>query len=201
MAFISLFEECKRTLGKRAQAFVDIFDYLDSIQNPSIIEVGPFQGELKQSTGTETRLFDCYAEDRGGKHLAVSPYYDICEVTKKNTVGTYVYNEHSVEFLAQLCGKIDCLYLNQYLTTSPSSTYLASLHLQELFAAKDLLQEGTLIIVEDHLSDKGWFEITKPTDLVDELMFAIGIKPFIDGSAGTMAWIYKELPQVKDVLD
>ena len=201
MAFIALFEECKRTLGVRAQAFVEIFDYLDSIQNPSIIEVGPFQAELKKSIGTETRLFDCYVEDRGGKHLAVSPYYDICEETKKHTVGTYVYNEHPVEFLAQVCGKIDCLYLNDYLTSSPSSTYSAALHLQELFAARDLLKDGTLIVVEDHSTGKGWYEITKSTELVDELMFSLGIKPLISGDSGTMAWIWKNLPGVKDVLD
>jgi hypothetical protein len=131
----------------------------------------------------------------------VSPYFDICEETKKHTVGTYVYNEQSVEFLAQVCGKIDMLYLNDYLISSPSSTYSAALHLQELFAARDLLKDGTLIVVEDHSTGKGWYEITKSTELVDELMFSLGIKPLISGDSGTMAWIWKNLPGVKDVLD
>ena len=106
-----------------------------------------------------------------------------------------------MEFLAQVCGKIDCLYLNDYLTSAPSSTYAAALHLQELFAARDLLKEGTLIVVEDHSTGKGWYEITKSTELVDELMFNLGIKPLISGSCGTMAWIWKELPSEKEALD
>jgi hypothetical protein len=88
-------------------------------------------------------------------------------------------------------GRCDLLYLDSYNITDWNNDWApAAHHLKELFAAKNIINPGTLIIVDDNIMSTQGTRLGKGR-LIYELMESLGISCFIDGYQ--VGWIWEEL--------
>jgi hypothetical protein len=147
------FTEVKPKLGARAQGFEKIFAYLDETTNPTIIETGTYREENNfTGDGCSTLLFDNYVNDRGGNVISIDNDPKACALASANTSNlTEVVESDSVEFLGTLRGNATLLYLDSYNIQNWQDDWApAAHHLKELFAAKDIIQHDTLIVIDDN---------------------------------------------------
>jgi len=187
------FSEIKLKLGARADGFQKIFDYLNGVQNPIIIETGTYREENNYTgDGCSTLLFDNYVSCHGGQLISVDIDPEACELATASTSNnTEVIESDSVEFLGTLEGRCDLLYLDSYNITDWNNDWAASAHhLKELFAAKNIINPGTLVIVDDNIKSPQGQRLGKGR-LIYELMESLGIFCFIDGYQ--VGWIWEEL--------
>jgi predicted O-methyltransferase YrrM len=185
------FEDIKPRLNKRSDGFQKIFKYLSGIKTPIIIETGTYREENNyEGDGCSTLLFDTFVDYHGGVVVSVDIDPKACQLTKENTYFTEVIESDSVEFLGTLEGKIDLLYLDSYNIEDWHNDWApAAHHLKELFAAKNCIKEGTLIVVDDNLTTSGGQRVGKGR-LIHELMESLGIEPYFDGYQ--VGWIWEE---------
>jgi hypothetical protein len=118
-----------------------------------------------------------------------------CKTADRLTTYAEVIEGDSVEYLSTLDGHVDLLYLDSFNIYNWLDDWEASgHHLKELFAAKDIIKEGTLIVVDDNLyvpnTDKDSKKFGKGR-MIYELMQAIGIPTYIDGYH--VGWIWEEM--------
>ena len=186
------FDSIKSRLNKREEGFQKIFDYLSSIKSPIIVETGTYREEDNyEGDGCSTLLFDTFVDYHGGVVLSVDIDPQACELAKENTLFTEVYESDSVEFLGTLEGKVDLLYLDSFNIADWANDWEpAAHHLKELFAAKNCVKDGTLIVVDDNITIQDGKRLGKGR-LIYELMEALDITPYID--AYQVGWIWKEL--------
>ena len=185
------FAEVKGRLGAREKGFETIFSYLDKVKNPFIVETGTYREEDNYTgDGCSTLLFDHYINSNGGQLLSVDIDPKACKLARKNTSDkTEVIESDSVEFLATLIGKIDLLYLDSYNIVNWMDDWApAAHHLKELFAAKNAIKPGTLIVVDDNITANG--KRLGKGRLIYELMDCLDIEPYIDDYQ--VAWIFTE---------
>jgi hypothetical protein len=186
------FTEVKPKLGARARGFEKIFAYLDETTNPTIIETGTYREENNfTGDGCSTLLFDNYVNDRGGNVISIDNDPKACALASANTSNlTEVIESDSVEFLGTLQGNVALLYLDSYNIQNWHDDWApAAHHLKELFAAKDIIQHDTLIVIDDNIKYEGkrWGK----GRLVYELMESLGIEPFLDDYQ--VGWVWQEL--------
>jgi hypothetical protein len=177
------FSNLKPKLAARGQGFEEIFRYLKGRNNPVIIETGTYREENNYTgDGCSTLLFDNFIElhcKGQGQLLSVDIDSGACDLARKSTKHADVICSDSVEFLGTLYGKVDLLYLDSYNITDWCNDWeSASHHLKELFAAKNIITPGTLIVVDDNIIYNG--KRMGKGRLIYELMDALGIEPFID---------------------
>ena len=100
-----------------------------------------------------------------------------------------------IEFLSTLEGSIDLLYLDSYNIDDWTNDWeAASHHLKELFAAKNAIKPGTLIVVDDNLPNPKTNVIPLRVGkgrIISELMDGLDIEPYINDYQ--MGWVWKEL--------
>jgi hypothetical protein len=115
-----------------------------------------------------------------------------CELANSSTSSnTEIIESDSVEFLGTLEGRCDLLYLDSYNITDWNNDWApAAHHLKELFAAKNIINPGTLIIVDDNITSPQGKRLGKGR-LIYELMDALGIPAFLDSYQ--VGWIWEEL--------
>jgi len=186
------FTEVKPKLGARAQGFEKIFAYLDETTNPTIIETGTYREENNfTGDGCSTLLFDNYVNDRGGNVISIDIDPKACALASANTSNlTEVIESDSVEFLGTLRGNVTLLYLDSYNIQNWQDDWApAAHHLKELFAAKDIIQHDTLIVIDDNIKHEG--KRLGKGRLVYELMESLGIEPFLDDYQ--VGWVWQEL--------
>ena len=185
------FEGIKPRLNKRSDGFQKIFKYLTAIQDPIIIETGTYREENNyEGDGCSTLLFDTFVDYHGGAVVSVDIDPKACELAQKNTYFTEVIKSDSVEFLGILDGKVDLLYLDSYNIEDWHNDWApAAHHLKELFAAKNCIKDGTLIVVDDNLKTPNGKRVGKGR-LIYELMESLGIEPYFDGYQ--VGWIWEE---------
>ena len=186
------FTEVKPKLGARAQGFEKIFAYLDETTNPTIIETGTYREENNfTGDGCSTFLFDNYVNDRGGNVISIDNDPKACALASANTSNlTEVVESDSVEFLGTLRGSVTLLYLDSYNIQNWQDDWApAAHHLKELFAAKDIIQHDTLIVIDDNIKHEG--KRLGKGRLVYELMGSLGIEPFLDDYQ--VGWVWQEL--------
>lgn len=186
------FTEVKPKLGARAQSFEKIFAYLDETTNPTIIETGTYREENNfTGDGCSTLLFDNYVNDRGGNVISIDIDPKACALASANTSNlTEVVECDSVEFLGTLRGSVTLLYLDSYNIQNWQDDWApAAHHLKELFAAKDIIQHDTLIVIDDNIKHEG--KRLGKGRLVYELMESLGIEPFLDDYQ--VGWVWQEL--------
>lgn len=187
------FSTVKPKLGDRADGFQKIFQHLNGVKNPIIIETGTYR-EVDNYTGDgcSTLLFDEYVSAHGGQLISVDIDPNACELASSSTSSnTEVIESDSVEFLGTLEGRCDLLYLDSYNITDWNNDWEpAAHHLKELFAAKNIINPGTLIIVDDNRKSSQGKRLGKGR-LIYELMESLGIPCFID--AYQVGWIWEEL--------
>ena len=186
------FTEVKPKLGARARGFEKIFAYLDETTNPTIIETGTYREENNfTGDGCSTLLFDNYVNDRGGNVISIDIDPKACALASANTSNlTEVIESDSVEFLGTLQGNVALLYLDSYNIQNWHDDWApAAHHLKELFAAKDIIQHDTLIVIDDNIKHEG--KRLGKGRLVYELMESLGIEPFLDDYQ--VGWVWQEL--------
>ena len=186
------FAGIKPRLNNRATGFEKIFNFLSSIKSPVIVETGTYREENNyEGDGCSTLLFDTFVDYHGGTVLSVDIDPEACELAQENTLFTEVHEADSVEFLGTLEGKIDLLYLDSYNITDWNNDWApAAHHLKELFAAKNCIKDGTLIVVDDNITTPKGQRLGKGR-LIYELMESLDIQPFLDDYQ--VGWVWEEL--------
>jgi hypothetical protein len=178
-------------LNKRSDGFQKIFKYLTDKKNPVIVETGTYREEDNyEGDGCSTLLFDSFIDYHGGSVYSVDIDPEACELARENTFFTEVVESDSVEFLGSLEGKVDLLYLDSYNIDDWNNDWApAAHHLKELFAAKNCIKEGTLIVVDDNITAPNGKRLGKGR-LIYELMESLGIEPYFDDYQ--IGWIWQE---------
>lgn len=186
------FAGIKPRLNNRATGFEKIFNFLSYIKSPVIVETGTYREENNyEGDGCSTLLFDTFVDYHGGAVLSVDIDPEACELAQENTLFTEVHEADSVEFLGTLEGKIDLLYLDSYNITDWNNDWApAAHHLKELFAAKNCIKDGTLIVVDDNIKTPKGQRLGKGR-LIYELMESLDIQPFLDDYQ--VGWVWEEL--------
>ena len=190
-SWVEYFEGIQPRLNKRSDGFQKIFEYLADKKNPIIVETGTYREENNyEGDGCSTLLFDSFVDYHGGSVLSVDIDPEACKLAIENTCFTEVIESDSVEFLGSLEGKVDLLYLDSYNIVNWNDDWApAAHHLKELFAAKNCIKDGTLIVVDDNLTTPKGKRVGKGR-LIYELMESLGIEPYFDGYQ--VGWIWQE---------
>jgi cephalosporin hydroxylase len=184
------FNPIKTQLGARQATFEAIFKYLNDFDKPLIIETGTYREENNYTgDGCSTLLFDNYIDTRGeGTLISIDIDPKACALAEKNTKHAEVIESDSVEALDCMHGACTLLYLDSYNITDWNNDWApAAHHLKELFAAKDLLVPGTMIVVDDNIKAPDGRRHGKGR-LVYELMESIGIDPWFDSYQ--IGWVW-----------
>jgi len=184
------FNPIKSQLGARQSTFEQIFEHLDWWDDFIIIETGTYREENNYTgDGCSTLLFDNYIDIRGeGKLISIDIDPKACALAQKNTKHAEIIEADSVEALDNLQGSISLLYLDSYNITDWNNDWApATHHLKELFAAHDLLQVGTLIVVDDNIKAPDGRRHGKGR-LVYGLMESLGIEPLFDSYQIGWTW-------------
>ena len=190
------YEEVKPLLGLRELGFSRIFEHLSKIKDPVIVETGTVRVENNfEGDGCSTVLFDHYVGTQGGTLITIDIDPMACKTADRLTTYAEVIEGDSVEYLSTLDGHVDLLYLDSFNIYNWLDDWEASSHhLKELFAAKDIIKEGTLIVVDDNLYVPDTAKNNKKFGkgrMIYELMKAIGIPTYIDGYH--VGWIWEEM--------
>jgi hypothetical protein len=191
------FREIYPKLGARGNTFKKIFDYLDAFKDPYIIETGTYREENNYTgDGCSTLLFDKYLAYRNeGSLVSVDIDPIACKLASKSVTypDSWIACSDSVEFLGHQSSDmkgIALLYLDSYNITDWNNDWApAAHHLKELFAAKNLLAPGTLIVVDDNIKTPDGRRLGKGR-LIYELMESLGIDPVFDDYQ--IGWIWEE---------
>ena len=193
------FDEVSQNLAGRSGSFKKIFKYLDDLKCKEvfIVETGCYREENNyDGDGCSTLLFDNYVKHRGGNVIAIDINPEACKLARDNTSNKVeVICGDSVEELGYLEGKVDLLYLDSFNITDWGNDWESSSHhLKELFAAKNAIKPGTLIVVDDNLPNPKTNVIPLRVGkgrIISELMDGLDIEPYINDYQ--MGWIWKEL--------
>jgi hypothetical protein len=190
------FREVYPKLGARGNTFKQIFNYLDEFGDPFIIETGTYREENNYTgDGCSTLLFDTYLNcRRSGELISIDIDPDACKLAAKSVVypDSYIACSDSVEFLGEHASneEVSLLYLDSYNITDWNNDWApAAHHLKELFAAKNVIGPGTLIVVDDNIKTPTGKRLGKGR-LIYELMDALGIEPLFDEYQ--IGWIWSE---------
>ena len=158
--FYKWFNAISSKLGVREISFKKIFKYLDSLPNPIIIvETGCLRKKDNFLDGQSTLLFDKYALSRGENSkiytVDINPEATkVCkEVVSKNVEVT---TNDSVRYLNDLSSnflknktKVSMFYLDSFDVDWRFPFPSAAHHLKELVAINKVLDENTLVVVDD----------------------------------------------------
>jgi len=185
--FNKWFNNISSKLGEREVSFKKIFKYLDSLPDPIIIvETGCLRKKDNFLDGQSTLLFDKYTLSRGENSkvytVDISPESTkICkEVVSKNVEIT---TSDSVRYLNNLSKtfikkkiKVSMFYLDSFDVDWRYPYPSAAHHLKELVAINKVLNEDTLVVVDDspavgnlgqneNQPDQPWKVLSSPSPL------------------------------------
>ena len=185
------FDDISPRLNKRRTSFETMFEFLSDIKHPTIIETGTYREENNyEGDGCSTLLFDKYIECHGGNLISIDNDPKACQLARKATTEALVLERDSVEALGEMEGRVDLLYLDSYNIEDWNNDWApAAHHLKELFAAKNIIHPGTLIVVDDNIQTTTGNLIGKGR-LINEVMESLGIAPHIFGYQ--IGWIWEE---------
>ena len=185
------FDEISPRLNKRRTSFQTMFEFLSGIKHPTIIETGTYREENNyEGDGCSTLLFDKYIECHGGNLISIDNDPQACQLARNATTEALVLESDSVEALGEMEGRVDLLYLDSYNIEDWNNDWApAAHHLKELFAAKNIIRPGTLIVVDDNFQTTAGNLIGKGR-LINETMESLGIEPYIFGYQ--IGWIWEE---------
>lgn len=150
-------------LGKRYVTFLKMFEFLNKIKTPIIIETGISRMiDNYAGDGHSTLLFDEYLHffKKSGHLYTVDIEQDLCDftaplLTNKSTVicSDSIVALHTIS--NSNIPPIDLLYLDSYDVDWDDPHPSALHHLKELVSIAPKLKTGTLIVVDDHDQGKG----------------------------------------------
>lgn len=185
------FDQILPRLGKRGPTFQKVFEYLETLEKPVIVETGTYrEANNYEGDGCSTLLFDQYVAAHGGVLWSVDNDPKACDLAKSATDHAIVVCQDSVEFLSTLQGEIDLLYLDSYNIINWLDDWApAAHHLKELFAARHCLKPGTLVVIDDNIVTPQGKRLGKGR-LVYELINSLGGEPYFDDYQ--VGWIWDE---------
>ena len=158
--FYKWFDSISLKLGVRKNSFSQIFKYLDNMPEPIIIvETGCLRIKNNYSDGQSTLLFDKYTQSRGksSKVYTVDIDANATKVCSENvsenvsiTTGDSVkyLNNLSKEFIENKTD-VALFYLDSFDCDWKSPEQSAQHHLKELVSIKKILNNQTLVVVDD----------------------------------------------------
>jgi hypothetical protein len=160
MSFLDRFNEAYYPqLGRRAATFRKAFVLLEEKNKDyyTIIETGCVRSDRIAADGYSTVLFDQFVNAHDGRVYSVDINQEHCQFARKLVSDkTEIICSDSVEFLWNFRKEreIDLLYLDSY-DLVVSNPQPAMLHcLEELCAAINKLDKGTIILIDDHYDDQ-----------------------------------------------
>ena len=180
--FYKWFDSISSKLEVRKNSFNQIFKYLDSMPDPIIIvETGCLRIKNNYSDGQSTLLFDKYTQFRGksSKVYTVDIDANATKVCSENvSENVSITTGDSVKYLNNLSKEfiktntnVALFYLDSFDCDWKSPEQSAQHHLKELVSIKKILNEQTLVVVDDspiigYLQQskvkKDTFELIKP---------------------------------------
>ena len=158
--FYKWFNSISSKLGSREISFKKIFSYLDKLPNPiTIVETGCLRKKDNFLDGQSTLLFDKYTLSRGESSkvytVDINPKStEVCrEIVSKNVEIT---TDDSIRYLNKLTNiflknktKVSIFYLDSFDVDWRYPYPSAAHHLKELTAINKVLNENTLVVVDD----------------------------------------------------
>ncbi len=170
----------KPLLRDRSHSFQIIFDYLDKVDNPFIVETGTYRETNNiAGDGMSTVLFDCYLEFKGGNGVSIDLDQEACKLSRESTKNIEIINEDSLTALSRIQGQADLLYLDSFDVDWDNHWPASTHHMKEFFSARNLLKDGTLVVVDDNYFDDSREHVGKGR-VISEYMDALGIEPLFD---------------------
>ena len=185
--FYKWFEEITPKLGDRKVSFKKIFKYLDSQPTPIIIvETGCLRVKDNFLDGQSTLLFDKYTLSRGAQSklytVDINPNSTkVCKQVVSENVE--ITTDDSVSYLNNLSNnflknktKVSMFYLDSFDVDWRYPYPSAAHHLKELVAINKVLNEDTLVVVDDsptvgnltrneNQPDQPWKVLSSPSPL------------------------------------
>lgn len=146
---------------KRQRSFELMLKKLENRKNPTIIETGCIrQPNSFDGDGMSSLIFDSYAYHHDGLYMSVDININHVNLAKSMIKKGQVFCDDSVKFLFELNEKfrntntyIDLLYLDSFdldqRNPHPSSLH----HIMELLVAWPSCKPGTIVCVDDNLSN------------------------------------------------
>ena len=168
----------------RADNFQFIFEYLEKIESPVIVETGVMRGDHGDMAfgddGCSTFLFDQFINIHGGSFTTVDISENNCnharsKISNKSTVTC----SDSIPFLWNFQEKVDMVYLDSYDIEFKNPVPSQVHHIKELACLLKNLKKGSLIVIDDHDAFFTNGQIGKGT-LVKEFMAQIGKTPIFE---------------------
>ena len=158
--FYKWFDSISLKLGVRKNSFSQIFKYLDNMPEPIIIvETGCLRIKNNYSDGQSTLLFDKYTQFRGksSKVYTVDIDANATKVCSQNvSVNVSITTGDSIKYLNNLSKEfiktntnVALFYLDSFDCDWKSPEQSAQHHLKELVSIKKILNEQTLVVVDD----------------------------------------------------
>jgi cephalosporin hydroxylase len=159
--FYNWFDKINNKLGIRSLSFTKIFNYLDKLPDPIIIiETGCLRAKDNfLGDGQSTLLFDKYTQSRGNGSKVFTVDIDpvatnICKSLVSDNVD--IFTGDSVKYLIDLTKKfyeekinVSMFFLDscdvEWIDPGESSSH----HLKEIECVKSLLNEKTIVVVDD----------------------------------------------------
>lgn len=145
--------------GKRKESFTMMIEHIKGKENTLIVETGCVRMDGDYGAGMSTVLFDKYVGEFGGEFHSVDITPKNVELAKGLVKSNFttIHCSDSVAFLNsfhKVSGrKIDLLYLDS-MDYNPGQEHESSEHhLKELMAVLPYIQSGTMIAVDDNISD------------------------------------------------
>ena len=158
--FYKWFNSLSKKLGNREVSFRKIFKYLDSQPTPIIIvETGCLRVEGNFLDGQSTLIFDKYTSSRGerSKVYTVDSNPNSTESCKKAVSNNVeITTDDSIRYLNRISSnflknkiKVSMFYLDSFDVDWRYPYPSAAHHLKEMTAINRILQEDTLVVVDD----------------------------------------------------
>ena len=158
--FYNWFDSISSKLEVRKNSFYQIFKYLDNMPDPIIIvETGCLRIKNNYSDGQSTLLFDKYTQFRGKSSKVYTVDIDanatkVCSQNVSDNVS--ITTGDSVKYLNNLSKEfvknntnVALFYLDSFDCDWKSPEQSAQHHLKELVSIKKILNEQTLVVVDD----------------------------------------------------
>ena len=196
MTFLDKYNrEYAPNLSQRAQTFRIMFGYLLSQNKDSyyIVETGTVRNtdteiRKRMRDGYSTVLFSEFVKMSGGNVLSIDISEENCDIARQLCKNDQVeiVTADSVEYLWKFAPPhpIDLLYLDSFDLDYDNPHPSAFHHMKEFLAIERHLQNGTLIVVDDHVND----EIGKGT-YIQQFFSDVGLTPFFKDYQ--IGWIYR----------
>jgi len=183
----------KPRLRARADGFEKIFEYIkEHLQDHlCIVETGTYREVNNyEGDGCSTLLFDTFIKYHSGILLSIDIDPAACELARKSTECALVIQNDSVDYLSDLTYPISVLYLDSFNIDDWNHDHeSAAHHLKELFVAKELLGDGSLVIVDDNIKSPYDQKLIGKGRLIREVLHdTLGMKLLVDDYQQAFIW-------------